>query len=145
MLDVKLTEPVFGQDDFRRPKILRDGEALVQTILIILFGKPGFFPSIPELGMDIRQYRYVILEQFDTTEITTQLAYQCSLLQQPVATGDIQVRKEIVVGRPALLFIIPCNIESRRTDILVGVKFNKNNIGYHYDLMAASDAIEKGE
>lgn len=145
MIKVNLTEPVFGQDDFKRPKILRDGEALVMVFLIILFGEPGFFPSIPELGMGIRKYRYVVFEQFDTVEITSQLAYQCRLLQQPIASGEIYVQKDIIAGRPALLFVIPCTVSGRRTEILLGVKFNKNNIGYHYDLLAASDAIEKGE
>ena len=52
-------DPAFGVDSFNRPKVLSETETIVNNILFILFGKPGSYPSIPSLGMDIEQYLYL--------------------------------------------------------------------------------------
>ena len=48
-------DPVYGVNNFNETKVLTEAETLVNNILMILFGKPGFYPSIPSLGMDIQQ------------------------------------------------------------------------------------------
>ena len=50
-----LREPAFGMNDFHAPKIMKDTDVLVNTILMILFGRPGFYPSLPTLGIFIKK------------------------------------------------------------------------------------------
>ena len=51
-------DPTFGLNNFNQTKVLSETETLVNNILMVLFGKPGFYPSIPALGMNIGQYLY---------------------------------------------------------------------------------------
>ena len=46
----------FDTDSMGRPKVLSSFELGVNTILTLLFMKPGQYPSIPELGIDIESY-----------------------------------------------------------------------------------------
>lgn len=128
-------EPTFGIDEFRKPNVLKGWEAMVQTLLIILFGKPGFYPSIPDLGMDIHQYRYMDFDELNTEMIKTELLYQYPLLED----GSVDVRKAIRNDNPVLLFVINVTNETKQSKVLVGVELGENELIYHYDL---KDAIE---
>ena len=56
----KKVEPNFGLDDVGKAKQLNETEALANAILNLLFGKPGYFPSMPNLGINIQS----ILQSF---------------------------------------------------------------------------------
>ena len=133
------TEPTFGIDEFRKPNVLKGWEAMVQTLLIILFGKPGFYPSIPDLGMDIHQYRYMDFDELNTEMIKTELLYQYPLLEDELEDGSVDVRKAIRNDNPVLLFVINVTNETKQSKVLVGVELGENELIYHYDL---KDAIE---
>ena len=62
-MPTELKEPAFGLDNFGKPKILKDTEAFATTVLMILFGKPGFLPSLPDVGMNIQQYTYAFFDE----------------------------------------------------------------------------------
>ena len=49
-----LIEPSFGVDSFNKAKYKNETEAIANSILAVLFGKPGYFPSMPELGWIFR-------------------------------------------------------------------------------------------
>lgn len=132
-------EPTFGIDEFRKPTVLKGWEAMVQTLLIILFGKPGFYPSIPDLGMDIHQYRYMDFDELNTEMIKTELLYQYPLLEDELEDGSVDVRKAIRNDNPVLLFVINVTNETKQSKVLVGVELGENELIYHYDL---KDAIE---
>lgn len=132
-------EPTFGIDEFRKPNVLKGWEAMVQTLLIILFGKPGFYPSIPDLGMDIHQYRYMDFDELNTEMIKTELLYQYPLLEDELEDGSVDVRKAIRNDNPVLLFVINVTNETKQSKVLVGVELGENELIYHYDL---KDAIE---
>lgn len=133
-----LIEPLFGEDSFRKPKLLKDSEVMVNAILMVLFGKPGFFPSIPELGMYIQQYRYVNLDQVDTDQMKVQLAYQCGLLKDDIISGDIDIQKVMLGnGNIALGIKIPITENHVKSSVLIGVQYKEDGIAYNYDLIAA--------
>ena len=58
-------DPAYGVNDFNETKVLSESQTLINNILMILFGKPGFYPSIPWLGMDIYQYLYSFEDGID--------------------------------------------------------------------------------
>ena len=51
--------PTFSVNNYNKPKVLTELESYVNDVLMLLFGKPGFYPSIPTIGMDIKQYLYM--------------------------------------------------------------------------------------
>ena len=71
-------DPTYGLNDFSKPKVLSEAETYVRNLLTILFGKPGFYPSIPNLGMDIKQYLSQFSDSIDIAKVKSKLAYQCS-------------------------------------------------------------------
>ena len=74
-------DPVYGVNNFNRSKVLTETETKVSNMLMILFGKPGFYPSIPSLGMDINQYLYKFEDEINVEEIKSKLISQCRDLQ----------------------------------------------------------------
>lgn len=136
----EFVEPVLGQDDFRKPKVLKGYEAVIQSILIVLFGKPGCYPSIPELGMNIQQYRNRRADEIDVDSLKTQLVYQCKSIESGIIDGSIDVRKTTVNGNVALLFIIPVDSSNVKNTMLIGVQMKDDGITYNYDLIEATSA-----
>lgn len=135
-------EPLFGQDSFDKPKVIKDSDVIIYCLLTILFGKPGFYPSIPELGIYIQQYRYVNIDALDTEELKLKLAYQCEIIQDGIISGEIDVvKKKLANGDLALGIIIPIQQNDDKTKVLVGVRYSEDGIGYNYDLLEASESI----
>lgn len=47
---------LFDTDEMNKPKVISTFQMCVNSVLMLLKMKPGQFPSIPELGIDIDQY-----------------------------------------------------------------------------------------
>ena len=50
-------EVTFGLDNFGKQKTLSLSETIGQLVLDILLLKPGQLPSLPHIGMNIKQFR----------------------------------------------------------------------------------------
>lgn len=114
-------DPQFGVDAYNRAKILDESRTTVNNILTILFGKPGFYPSIPRLGMDIQQYLYTFEDEIDTTYLKSKLASQCSDFMDNIADGSFDIIKTTYEGQPLLIFVIPTIISNVTNSLLLGV------------------------
>ena len=69
-------------DSFNKPKVISSFEMMINAILTLLFMKPGQFPSIPDLGIDIESYLHEYAD--DPTipsTIENKLNDQCNRLQ----------------------------------------------------------------
>ena len=102
-------DPVYGVNDFNRPKVLAEDETYVNNLLMILFGKPGFYPSIPYLGMDVGSMLYMFEDEINTDKIKTDLAYQCIDFLPLIDDGDLDVVVTTYKGRNN--FDSRCNTE----------------------------------
>lgn len=135
-METNLNEATFGLDDFKKPNRLCDEEALARTILMILFGKPGCFPSLPEIGMNISKYFYTFADEIDPTDIKVQLAYQCSLITELIDEGTLDVQKTEYDGKMALTIIIPSLSRENNNILVIGVTTNYDgSVIYNYDIM----------
>ena len=114
-------DPQFGVDSYNRAKILSESQTIVYNILAILFGKPGFYPSIPQLGMNIQQYLYAFEDEFDVNVLKSQLASQCRDFVDCIKDGSFDIIKSTYEGRPLLIFMIPTIITNTETNLLLGV------------------------
>lgn len=133
----KFSEPVFGVNDFNEPKVLKDYDAIAVSVLLILFGKPGCYPSIPQLGMNIQQYLYSFYDELDVDSIRASLVYQCTLLSSTIDSNNIVVGKQIVDDNPLLIIQIPINYRRDQNQLVIGVTTNSNgSVSYNYKIMA---------
>lgn len=121
---------LFDTDEMYKPKIISTFEMCVNSILTLLRMKPGQYPSIPELGIDVEQYLH---EYSDDKKIAMtiqrQLSEQLSALDY---TGiNIDVFNDVMPdGKPALV------IRVRGTDTLTyHMKLEDVVIGITYDTL----------
>lgn len=126
-------DPQFGVDSYNRAKVLSESQTIVYNILALLFGKPGFYPSIPQLGMDIQQYLYSFEDEFDTAYIKSQLATQCRDFVDVIKDGTFDVIKSTYNGQPLLIFVIPTIITKKETNLLLGITItNKGEYRFNF-------------
>ena len=114
-------DPQFGVDSYNRTKVLSESQTIVYNILTLLFGKPGFYPSIPQLGMNIQQYLYSFEDNFDTSALKSQLAVQCRDFIDAIYDGSFDIIKSSYNDQPLLIFVIPTIITNTETNLLLGI------------------------
>jgi hypothetical protein len=126
-------DPTFDVNDYDLLKILSPTETYVKNILVLLFGKPGFMPSLPTLGMNISQYLYKFEDEINTDTIKSELARQCSEYLPDIQTGDIDVFKRLMNGRLVLIFKLPVIIDDKNIEVALGITTNdKGELVYQY-------------
>lgn len=114
-------DPVFGLNNYNKPKSLSESETVAYNILTLLLGKPGFYPSIPQLGMNISQYLYSFDDTFDTTLIKAILAAQCSDFVPQITDGSFDVLKVRYKEQPMIVFKIPTIIANTKNEFVLGI------------------------
>ena len=134
-------EPAFGLDKFRKPLVYEDWEVVAQSIIIVLFGRPGFYPSIPQLGIHIQDYMNERLDMIDTDELRGKLMYQLSIISDLIQTDDIKIVTKKLVGynSPALIIFIPIYKGEDKNNIAVSiVQSSKDSVKYNYEIVDSS-------
>jgi hypothetical protein len=125
--------PTFNVNDFNEPKVLSPTESFITDVMMILFGKPGFYPSIPTLGMDISHYLYSFDDEIDTEGIKSELALQCSEFSYSINRGDMDIITTKYNGNLMLLFLMPIVKDSKDFQLVLGVTTNdKGEIIYNF-------------
>ena len=102
-----MVDPVFGTDDFGRTKILSENETFTRNFITLLLGKPGFYPSIPNIGIDISQYLYKFTDEINVDELKAKIALQCSDFLPSIQSGNFDIIKTVMNNRVLLIFILP--------------------------------------
>jgi hypothetical protein len=126
-------DPVYGLNNFKREKILSESETLVKNVMSILLGKPGFYPSLPSLGMNIGEKLYMFEDDVDTNEVKAALVSQCKDFMPYIQSGDIDVATSTYKGHLVLLFLLPVIIQEKKVSIALGITLNeKGQIMYQF-------------
>jgi hypothetical protein len=118
-------------DSMYKPKILSSFELAVNTVLTLLFMKPGQFPSIPELGIDIESYLFEYSDDKRIpTEIKNKLIDQCQYID--IIGLNIEVRFDKTSdGSDALVIDMSGNEYLSRGNesghIIIGITYDKLN------------------
>jgi len=118
-------DPTMTTNAFNEPKTLTVSETYNRNLLCILFGKPGFYPSQPELGMDIGKYLYAFEDDIDTSTIKAELAKQCADFLPDIQTGNFDVIVTRYEDKPLLLFKLPIMIDESSLSLILGITINK--------------------
>lgn len=122
---------VLDSDSMYKPKVLSSFELGINSVLMLLLMKPGQYPSIPELGIDIESYLFEYEENVKLPSIIKEkLLNQCNRLN--VIGLDIDVRFDKTAdGTSALVVDIKGNQRlcygSETSHIIIGISYDKLN------------------
>ena len=114
-------EPCFGLNSFKEAKYKNESETVVDAILALLFGKPGFFPSMPNLGINIQNTIYMFWDEISPEMIKAQIAAQCSEFRSYINDGTLDVIKSSYQNQPLLLIVLPVLIKDKRETLGIGL------------------------
>lgn len=134
-------DTTFELNEFGEPRIRSDMETLKNVLLFILFAKPGQYPSLPQIGMDIETTLFNYYDEIDEVEIGNQLLEQCNMLGAYITNGTITIKKTKYKNHPSLLIGIDAketypstykrDNSTTASKYLIGVTFDDlNNLIY---------------
>ena len=118
-------------DAYNKPKVISTFEMCVNTILTLLKMKPGQYPSIPELGIDIEKYLHEYADDPDIpNEIKTKLLDQCNRLQEVEISIDVFIERAND-GNNALVVKIEgsdtLTYGEKTPTVIIGITYDKLN------------------
>ncbi len=126
-------EPAFGLNNFKQPKYYNESETIARSILALLFGRPGYFPSMPNLGIDIQEVLYMFWDDISPENIKARIMVQCSEFSSFIANGTLDVIKSSYKNQPLLLIVLPIINKQKSSVLKIGITTdNKGAIMYNY-------------
>ena len=136
MLDTNIAklgyDASFALDGFGRPRIRGEAELIKNAILFVLFSKPGQYPSLPNIGLDIQNRLYSFYNEINNNDLRDQIVSQCSALGTYFDKGTINVRKVMYRNQPSLMIHIDCS-ETLPDGYAVADDASKYQIGITFD------------
>lgn len=109
----------FGFDNFQQPKVLNPKDSIAQVILNLFTMRPGSMPSMPHIGLNIREYLYKLEGEVDVDELKNKIYSQCSELLSFVPIGELQVFFTPYQGTDILVIILPIHGLDENDDVLL--------------------------
>lgn len=133
-------EPSFGLNSFNKAKYKSETETIANSIVNLLFGRPGYFPSMPDLGIHIQDMMYMFWDEIDTDMIKAKIAVQCETFKEYIQSEELDVIKTVYNDKPLLLVVIPIQIKHTQSDLGIGITQDKQgNLIYNYVVDTTTD------
>ena len=114
----------YGLDDFQRMKVYSESESIARYILTILLTRPGNYPGLPHIGLNVKQLLYDDLNEFNATSLKEQIYGQCSALLPHIVGDDVYAGLIEYNGTTFLLI---------RVSVEVNSKMQKINYAFYQD------------
>lgn len=115
----------FDIDNFGRQKYLTSIESIGNIILNLFFMRPGSYPSMPDLGLNIRSMLYGLSDEIDVDEIKNKLQTQCTELLPHLVLGEVRVFVKELNGHDVLMITIQVETDGTAETLIYG--FTKDN------------------
>lgn len=118
-------------DSTYKPKVISTFEMCVNAILTLLYMKPGQYPSIPELGIDIESYLHEYADDPNIpSEIKNKLTDQCNRIEVTGIQIDCYIDKTDD-GTNALVVKVTgtdkLGYGSQSGNVIIGISYDKLN------------------
>lgn len=122
---------LFDIDSTYKPKVISTFEMCINSILTLLFMKPGQYPSIPELGIDIESYLHEYADDSNiVASIKNKLNDQCNRINIIGVEVDCYIDKTDD-GTNALVVSITgtdkLGYGSDGSHVIIGITYDKLN------------------
>lgn len=99
-------DTTFELNEFNEPRIRSEIETIKDIILFILFSKPGQYPSLPEIGLDIQSMLYSFYDEINESDLKHKINEQCNAMGVYLSNGTVDIKKTIYRGNPSLMIYI---------------------------------------
>lgn len=96
-------DTTFELSEFNEPRIRSEIETLKDVVLFILFSKPGQYPSLPMLGLDIQSTLYSTYDTLSDADLQNKIIEQCSMLGVYFQNNAVMVKKVRYKNQPSLI------------------------------------------
>ena len=118
-------------DSTYKPKVISTFEMCVNAILTLLYMKPGQYPSIPDLGIDIESYLHEYADDPNIpSEIKNKLTDQCNRIEVTGIQIDCYIDKTDD-GTNALVVKVTgtdkLGYGSQSGNVIIGISYDKLN------------------
>ena len=121
-------------DEYGNNKIIKTPEMIRNIVTWILFATPGSYPSIPHLGLNIRELLYNHYDELDPNQLANRIIAQCEELSYYFNKKELSVRKQKYYNRPAIYINISI------AGNIYGVNDDHSN---NYTILAAIDEMNE--
>ena len=126
-------DPELGSNAFGKAKYKNETEAIANAFLNLLFAKPGFFPSMPKLGLDIQSRLYAFWDEVDETSLQIEIEAQCKTFKEYIDDGSLQVLKTTYNRNHLLLIVVPVQVINTIEHLTIGISTDgEGNVSYNY-------------
>lgn len=130
---IPLKEVGFGPDNFEKAYTQDPLQSLGSIIYRMFVMKPGTLPSLPKVGIDIRQYMYRPEGTIDFDELRNRIFANCSDLLHFMTVGDILIDEVKVKGQLTLVVVIKASINQSDYALFVAMrKGTENEVLYSF-------------
>lgn len=131
--DVAGIDPSFGMNNFNQAKYKNESTTIAHAFLNLLFGKPGYFPSMPNLGINIEETLYAFWDEIDEAALKATIVAQCSAFKEYVDNGQLDVIKSSYKNQPLLIVVVPVQIKDDYANLTIGITQDAGgSIKYNY-------------
>lgn len=131
-------ETTFELNEFNQPRIRSELETVKDAILFILFTKPGQYPSLPTIGLDLQNLLYSFYDELDENDLKKKIVSQCEALGTYFETGKVNVKKVKYRNQPSLIINISGTesfppgymkdyITENKNQYLIGITYDELN------------------
>lgn len=126
-------DPSLGVNNFGKAKIKNESESVANALLNLLFARPGSFPSMPNLGIDLPSIMYQFWDTIEPDVLKAKIAAQCERFQFYVDNGELNIQKSSYMDKPLLIIVLPVQIKNVRQNLAIGVTIDgSGNTKYNY-------------
>lgn len=127
----------FGIDAFGKQATMTQAESIAQMLVNLFLMRPGQLPSLPHIGINIRQYMYKFEDELDVTYIKNQISSQCPDLMQYIDLPNMQLILVPYKNDSILYLFVPLTLAvAENTAISIGFKKSSTNneITFNYKI-----------
>lgn len=124
---VAIKEVGFGPDPFDQPTVYSPLESLGKIFYNIFVMRPGTLPSLPHVGIDIREYLYKLEGTINYDELRSKVFNSCTELLNFVNFGDIVIKEIDIKNVRTLVIIINASIEDESYALIMAMRQGAQN------------------
>lgn len=96
----------FELNEFNQPRLSSEIETVKNALMFILLSKPGQYPSLPFIGLDIERVLFSFFDELDEQDLKNKISEQCKMLGIYIQNNVIDIKKTRYQGQPSLLIHI---------------------------------------
>ena len=127
----------FGLNDFGKQSTMTQAQTIAQMLVNLFLMRPGQLPSLPHIGINIRQYMYKFEDEIDVSYIRSQITAQCPDLIQYIDLANMQLLLFPYKDESIMYLFVPLSVAvAENTALSIGFKKSNtsNEITFNYQI-----------